>query len=316
MPPASAAMIVRNEEARLEEALRSLQRLSALDEIVILDTGSTDRTLEIARDLGARVYEQPWQDDFSFHRNRCLELCRNDWVLSFDGDEVLEDPGDLDAFFDHPTADGALVWIQTRCQSQLQESFLSLRVFDRRKGSWRFPVHNQLVGLGTAVATTARVTAWYEPSDVAVQRRRVQILIDALEREPDCAHHLYFVAKTLRMLRDWEGALAHIDRYLALPGGEDRAAVWAWKVEALLELGLREEATAVLAEALRAHPDFPELCFYDFLFAAKRWYEAAASPPIPYLLSPSTTLPFAARFPEAARVMGLPIEFSDNPTFP
>ena len=70
----SACMIVRNEEHFLEGCLESIREV--VDEIVIGDTGSTDRTLEIASDFGVRLYHLPWKDDFSAARNQILEKAK------------------------------------------------------------------------------------------------------------------------------------------------------------------------------------------------------------------------------------------------
>ena len=61
----------------------------AVDEIVIVDTGSTDRTVEIARSFGARVIEQPWTGSFSDARNTSFDAATSDWVMYLDADEVL-----------------------------------------------------------------------------------------------------------------------------------------------------------------------------------------------------------------------------------
>ncbi len=88
-PLLSAALIVKNEERNLPRCLRSIQSL--VDEVIVLDTGSTDRTIEIARELGAKVFEEPWQDDFSLHRNHSIEKASGEWVLTIDADEELVD---------------------------------------------------------------------------------------------------------------------------------------------------------------------------------------------------------------------------------
>ena len=80
-------MIVRNEERFLDACLQSARRL--VDEIVIVDTGSTDRSLEIARDHGARVFELPWQGDFATARNRALAEARGRFFLYIDADEQV-----------------------------------------------------------------------------------------------------------------------------------------------------------------------------------------------------------------------------------
>ncbi|MEK4514793.1 glycosyltransferase [Paenibacillus sp. FSL H8-0122] len=83
----SLCMIVHNEERWLDNCLRSIRE--AVDEIIIVDTGSTDRTRKIAEDFGAAVYDYPWQDNFSEARNYSLEQATGDWVLWLDADEEV-----------------------------------------------------------------------------------------------------------------------------------------------------------------------------------------------------------------------------------
>jgi tetratricopeptide (TPR) repeat protein len=80
-------MIARNEEAMLPACLESVR--GVVDEVVFVDTGSTDRTIEIARFFGAKVYEEPWADDFAHPRNTALRHATGDWVLQLDADERL-----------------------------------------------------------------------------------------------------------------------------------------------------------------------------------------------------------------------------------
>lgn len=83
----SLCMIVKNEEAALPRTLASVK--DVVDEMVVLDTGSRDRTCEIAREFGARVYHFEWGDDFAAARNECLKYATGDWILVLDADEVL-----------------------------------------------------------------------------------------------------------------------------------------------------------------------------------------------------------------------------------
>ena len=80
-------MIVRNEERSLERCLKSAEHL--VDDIIIADTGSADRTKEIARNAGALVLEYEWTDDFSAARNFALDHSDGDWNLVLDADETL-----------------------------------------------------------------------------------------------------------------------------------------------------------------------------------------------------------------------------------
>jgi glycosyltransferase involved in cell wall biosynthesis len=83
----SFCMIVKNEEASLPQCLNSVK--DVVDEMVVLDTGSTDKTVEIAREFGAKVYHFEWCNDFSAARNESLKYVQGDWVLVLDADEVL-----------------------------------------------------------------------------------------------------------------------------------------------------------------------------------------------------------------------------------
>ncbi len=83
----SLSMIVRNEEACLEACLASVKGF--VDEMVVLDTGSSDSTIAIAEAAGARVEQIPWPGDFAPARNVALEFVKGDWVLVLDADEQL-----------------------------------------------------------------------------------------------------------------------------------------------------------------------------------------------------------------------------------
>lgn len=87
IPTLSLAMIVKNEEQFLGECLSSVQGL--VDEMVVVDTGSTDETKEVALSYGAKVSDFVWNDDFAIARNFALEKATGNWVLVLDADEVL-----------------------------------------------------------------------------------------------------------------------------------------------------------------------------------------------------------------------------------
>jgi tetratricopeptide (TPR) repeat protein len=89
VPKLSLCLIARNEEDDLPRCLESVRQVA--DEIVVVDTGSTDNTVNIALSFDAKVVEVPWQDDFSIPRNRALEEASGDWILVLDADEALND---------------------------------------------------------------------------------------------------------------------------------------------------------------------------------------------------------------------------------
>jgi len=85
MPGITATIITFNEEGRIAEAIASL---SCCDEVIVVDSESTDRTRDIARDMGARVIERAWPG-YSNQKNFAAEQAANDWILSVDADERL-----------------------------------------------------------------------------------------------------------------------------------------------------------------------------------------------------------------------------------
>ncbi|WP_040328484.1 glycosyltransferase family 2 protein [Clostridium ihumii] len=96
----SIAMIVKNEEKNLDRCLKAFEKLNnEIDyEIVIIDTGSTDNTLTIARKYTDKIYEEQWNDDFSTMRNISIKKSEGQWVLILDADEVLENHKELIEF--------------------------------------------------------------------------------------------------------------------------------------------------------------------------------------------------------------------------
>ena len=90
MATVSACLITRNESSHIANCLSSLA--GQVDEIVLVDTGSTDDTVQVAECFGCRIFTQPWHDDFSEPRNLGLAMAKGDWILYIDADERLSCP--------------------------------------------------------------------------------------------------------------------------------------------------------------------------------------------------------------------------------
>ncbi len=97
----SIGMIVKNEENNLDKCLKGIKPLlDELDsELVIVDTGSSDKTVEIAKKYTDKIYHFEWINDFSAARNFGLEKCSGEWYMYLDADEVLDDASELIEFF-------------------------------------------------------------------------------------------------------------------------------------------------------------------------------------------------------------------------
>jgi glycosyltransferase involved in cell wall biosynthesis len=85
----SCGLIVKNEQEMLPACLKSIKDA---DEIVVVDTGSTDKTKEIASKYTDKIYDFPWIDDFAAARNFAISKCTGDWILSVDADHIIQTP--------------------------------------------------------------------------------------------------------------------------------------------------------------------------------------------------------------------------------
>jgi tetratricopeptide (TPR) repeat protein len=146
-PRVSVCMIVKNEEKMLDNCLNSIEGF--VDELIIVDTGSTDSTVEIAKRHGAKVYFHEWENDFSKARNYSLSYATNEWIFIMDADEevVREDHPRLREIMTQQ--DYNLVSINVYNlgpEGSAVSSFLpSIRMFRRSVGAkYDGIVHNQL----------------------------------------------------------------------------------------------------------------------------------------------------------------------------
>jgi len=106
-PKLSVVMITFNSERYLRQSLKSA--LFA-DEVLIVDSGSQDRTLEIAQELGVRIYQVPWMG-FGRQKQRAVELAKNDWVFVLDSDEVITEElrREVEEILESPEHNGYMV---------------------------------------------------------------------------------------------------------------------------------------------------------------------------------------------------------------
>jgi glycosyltransferase involved in cell wall biosynthesis len=136
----SAAIITYNEERNIARCIESLR---CCDEIVVIDSGSNDRTVELATKLGARVLDVAWRG-YAEQKNKASECCENDWVLSLDADEALSEALEAEIWQikkNGPEYDG---YTMPRLAQYLGRWILhsgwhpdrKVRLFDRRRAKW------------------------------------------------------------------------------------------------------------------------------------------------------------------------------------
>ena len=219
----SLCMIVRDEEDFLDRCLTSVKGI--VDEICVLDTGSEDRTVEIAQQHGARVESFEWCDDFAAARNAALQMCTGDWILILDADEQITTELARKAFevFMEQNADCAgTVWIDNETEGGDRSQVAITRFFPAGP-EWKFEgcIHEQLTRNGTSPAranTRVRVQHDGYSRSTLVEKgkfeRNERLLKAMIERTPDDAYAWYQLGRTYfvggrfeEALETFEGAL-------------------------------------------------------------------------------------------------------------
>lgn len=299
-PLLSMAMMVKNEERFLEEALRSAQGFC--DELVVVDTGSTDRTVEIARDLGAVVSHFPWNDSFSEARNVTLRRSTGRWIAVLDADERFRgtDPAAIRKHLvpgsNHPYEGISLKVTNTRLDGTPISHFHSVRLFpnDARLG-YRGRVHN---AFGAMVDDGPRIDARiYTPLEVVhlgydptlyAERKKAARSLPLIERtvaeEPENHQYRYYLGREYLLLGRLDDARAQLTRTIV---GIDRDGGRGPRVEAavhLMQALMRLEAPMVEVvrvgqQALSQAPEHPDLWFETAraLAIGKRYGDAIAA---------------------------------------
>jgi glycosyltransferase involved in cell wall biosynthesis len=279
----SLCMIVRDEEEMLPRCLAAIR--DAVDEIVVVDTGSTDRTIEIARSFGARVIEHAWTGSFAEARNVSFDAATGDWVMYLDADEVLV-AGDAERLRAVTTRTWreAFYLVETNFTGELGDGTAvthnALRVF-RNRPEYRFEgrIHEQVAhrlpgGLPERLEVTdVRVEHYGYLGVVREAREKARRNIELLERqrdegEEDSAFLEFNLGSEYAASGENERALRSFEiAWDALREREDRAAYGF--VPSLLSRLVRarrindrpEQALELAGEALELLPGFTDLVY-------------------------------------------------------
>jgi glycosyltransferase involved in cell wall biosynthesis len=230
-PFISLCMIVKNEELRLPRCLESVRGL--VDEYVIVDTGSTDRTKEIAKSFGAKVLSFAWSDDFSEARNESLRHAKGDWIIFLDADETLNRSGESDCLkkaASAPGIDAYYVPILNPDTNHGSESTVGSAVrFFRKYPGIRFAgrVHESvdrfLSGVGARAARSTFIIEHYGyglDRDIVRKKyeRNLNLLEKELEENPSDANVRYHLGLTCMALERDKEALEAFERALSGTG--------------------------------------------------------------------------------------------------
>jgi len=141
----SLCMIVKDEEETVGRAIKSA--LAVVDEVVVVDTGSTDNTRLIVEGYGARVVDFPWCDDFSAARNAGIAAAYGDWILVLDADEVLESirPVEMGRLLANEAAIAYFARVRSEVPGKAPVIADKVRLFrNHPEARFRYPIHEQV----------------------------------------------------------------------------------------------------------------------------------------------------------------------------
>ena len=284
----AACLIVKDEEEILERCLSSL---SGVDQLVVLDTGSSDRTIEIAQCFTSDVHVSPPIVPFHFAeaRNRALSLAKQDWILTIDADEILVD-GSLEAFrkafwrFAAASAFNAKFVLYDE-EGKDPSSIMKMKVFRRSDWLWQYRIHEVLVPKRTPISVKDLPEAVIEHRPRAGKEARrlqnLELLKISASESPLYVRNVRQLGIELFHREEWKGALAQFEAYLGAAPDErmDRSEVETLAARCHSNMGRLDEALKGFDRAIETAPERREPHFYRAaaLIKARRLEQAILS---------------------------------------
>jgi len=277
-PRVSLTMIVKNEEANLAACLESVRDL--VDEVVVVDTGSSDHTRDIARQFGAHVYEFPWIDSFSAARNAALERATGDYAFWMDADDRLDDENrpKLRALFESLRFENAAYAMKCVCVPDAPGAAATavdhVRLFRLDPAHcWSYRVHEQIL---PALRKTGAEVKWSGVAihhvgyvDAALRRRKLARDLRLLELErteqPHDPFTLFNLGSVYHELGDIPSALAALQESLDRSHAKDSIVrkLYAMVSRCHRHLGDSKTALSACQSGRALYPDDAELLFVE-----------------------------------------------------
>ena len=260
----SACLIVKNEERHLARCLTSIATVA--DEVVVVDTGSEDDTVAIAKQHGAKTSFFAWCDDYAAARNASLAEATGAFILYIDADEELhpDDAPRLRALLESGNVDAVQVAIVSPLASGMTNVARYLRVFRNYPGiHFVEPIHEQIwpalaVHEPRVADTELRILHHgYAVSEDAIDRKRRRNLDGALrvlERQPDNAFYLYHAGIGHLTLSEPDKAMPWLERALRHAQGGERPVILNALAQACFDQKEHRQAEQHLRQSVELEP--------------------------------------------------------------
>ncbi len=228
----SIVMMVKNEEKHLEECLRSLEgvRAEIKSELIILDTGSTDRTVEIAKRYTDNVFFKEWNDNFGAMRNASISYAKGEWLLVIDGDEVVDDASDLIDFFKsskYKKYNTATLRLENYFGGKVSSSSSQCRLFKRTKEfRYKGAIHEQPMRIEPIAYLRTNMKHYgYDMTDIALKERKfirnTEILLKEIEKQPDYIYYWFQLGQSYCAYDEYKKGLEAVAKALDIAKEKD-----------------------------------------------------------------------------------------------
>lgn len=216
----SICMMAKDEEENLDRCLESIKDIA--DEIIFIDTGSKDKTIEIAQSYGAKIYRHPWQDDFSLHRNQSIKYATGDWLLFIDADEELfGNKEDLKTWLKSvpKEIDGLSVTLKDIQGDKVVMQYNPPKVFRNGKVKFKGIVHNRPI-IKTEYIYCPELYFHHYGYDISEEKKKakydrtVTLLNKRLKQSKSDYQAYYYLVQMHGWMEEWEDAMRNAEHYL------------------------------------------------------------------------------------------------------
>ena len=275
----SIGMMVKNEEKYLDKCLQGILPIleNINSELIIVDTGSTDNTVAIAKRYTDKVYHHEWTYNFGEMRNKVLSYVQGEWFFFLDGDEILDDATGVIEFFKskkNEKYNAAFITIKNILEESNHDNyafFHALRFFRRDKDfCFKGIVHEQPQAKGPATMIPGVITHYgYLNDDKELMeykyQRNVELIKKVLEKEPHNIYHLFQLSLSYSMYGEKKKALEPILKAyeLAKSKGLRQYMYVVGHLAAIYYLNqLYKEAENIAMEGIKLKDGYVDLYFY------------------------------------------------------
>lgn len=290
----SACLITKNEEHNIARCIESFK--GYVNEIIVVDTGSTDNTVKVARKLGAKVSYFKWNNNFSDARNLALKQAKGNWIIFLDADEYFHGgtgqniPSILKAIHPNKEVDALVCKIvNLREDGKIHSTTQALRIFRnskqlKYKGNIHENLHKGDQNIGTVSMQDHKILichTGYSSEDLnqLKQKRNLELLLNEIEKGRTSPEIYAYLSFCYSSFSDHENVIKYANQFLDSDPSQfsQTVKVWYTMITSMIESGHESHIIySTIDKALTLFPEHPDLFWLlgQTLFNDKKYSEA------------------------------------------